>query len=191
MFKICSICKLEKEILSFSKNKNFKDGYLSRCKECDKIYIQKYKDKPYKKNLGYSKKYYWENKHKRDKVKLAKQSREYVAKNRKQVNINKMNWVKRHPDRSRAVKLARYWKDIPNHERVKKLQAMYEEQEYRCKICKIHQDDNKKTLCIDHCHTTKKVRGLLCDRCNHGIGHFKDNIDLMLEAIDYLKKSRE
>lgn len=47
----------------------------------------------------------------------------------------------------------------------------------------------KGGLCVDHCHTTKKIRGLLCERCNKGLGHFKDSIKVLESAIDYLKKA--
>ena len=40
---------------------------------------------------------------------------------------------------------------------------------------------------IDHCHTTGKVRGILCDLCNKGLGQFKDNITNLENAIVYLK----
>jgi hypothetical protein len=43
-------------------------------------------------------------------------------------------------------------------------------------------------LTIDHCHITKRVRGLLCHRCNFGLGQFRDRIDLLEKAIIYLKQ---
>lgn len=46
------------------------------------------------------------------------------------------------------------------------------------RICRLH---------IDHDHKTGKVRGLLCSRCNIGLGHFMDNIEFLLKAIRYLK----
>ena len=46
-----------------------------------------------------------------------------------------------------------------------------------------------KRLCVDHCHTTEKFRGLLCGRCNSGLGMFKDDIDVMASAISYLQQS--
>ena len=44
-------------------------------------------------------------------------------------------------------------------------------------------------VCVDHCHDTHQVRGLLCDNCNKGLGHFGDNIDYLLNAIQYLNKN--
>jgi Recombination endonuclease VII len=70
---------------------------------------------------------------------------------------------------------------------------MHKEQNSVCKICgKVEtriNSRNKKpfSLAVDHCHATKKVRGLLCSYCNHGLGNFKDSIELLEKAIAYLK----
>ena len=45
-----------------------------------------------------------------------------------------------------------------------------------------------KSLSVDHCHSTGKVRGLLCDSCNRGVGFFKDNEELLFSAIEYLSQ---
>lgn len=68
--------------------------------------------------------------------------------------------------------------------------AILLEQEERCKICKKHVSEFTKELAVDHCHKTNKVRGLLCSSCNTGIGHFKDNVELMNEGIKYLQNSK-
>ena len=54
----------------------------------------------------------------------------------------------------------------------------------KCAICGTA-PTNKK-LDLDHCHETKKIRGLLCNNCNRGLGHFKDNPELLRKAIDYI-----
>lgn len=66
---------------------------------------------------------------------------------------------------------------------------MLENQDFKCKICKKPQEDLLISLAIDHCHTTNKIRGLLCTNCNLGIGMFKDNIISLGNAIEYLKSS--
>lgn len=54
-----------------------------------------------------------------------------------------------------------------------------------CAICKesLTLDDSK----LDHDHFTDLVRGLLCDGCNLGLGSFRDSIDVLERAIEYLK----
>lgn len=56
-----------------------------------------------------------------------------------------------------------------------------------CKICK--RTDISKALHVDHCHKTNKIRGLLCNTCNRGLGFFKDNLELLKEAINYVSSS--
>lgn len=55
-----------------------------------------------------------------------------------------------------------------------------------CAICKKAPKIGKK-LVVDHCHTNGKVRGLLCAKCNSGIGFMEDNETSMWSAIIYLK----
>lgn len=72
--------------------------------------------------------------------------------------------------------------------------AMLLQQGNACAICRTEKtgvaEKNKKerSLAIDHDHATGKVRGLLCHRCNFGLGHFKDNPDLLTKAAAYLTK---
>lgn len=66
---------------------------------------------------------------------------------------------------------------------------MEQRQEYKCAICKISFSDLSTRPCIDHCHTTNKVRGLLCMKCNLGLGYFQDNPEFCNNAADYLINS--
>jgi hypothetical protein len=65
-------------------------------------------------------------------------------------------------------------------------QDMLEEQDFKCAICETHVDDLNFPLDVDHDHDTHEVRGLLCRKCNLGIGLFKDSIRLLKNAIKYL-----
>lgn len=67
---------------------------------------------------------------------------------------------------------------------------MFSNQNFSCAICKTKEFKGKGSKPhIDHCHKTGKIRGLLCTNCNHGIGQFKDNLELLQEAINYLKNN--
>jgi hypothetical protein len=46
------------------------------------------------------------------------------------------------------------------------------------------------TAHVDHCHVTNKVRGLLCNECNKGLGAFKDSVVYLQKAIQYLERSK-
>ena len=65
---------------------------------------------------------------------------------------------------------------------------MYNEQQGCCLICKIHQSEINKKFHVDHCHSTDKIRGLLCPDCNHLLGFAKDNTEILKNAIDYLQR---
>ena len=59
----------------------------------------------------------------------------------------------------------------------------------KCKICDTHVNKLAgNTLYIDHCHITGAIRGLLCSRCNSGIGMMNDNIDTVRSALRYLEQ---
>ena len=64
---------------------------------------------------------------------------------------------------------------------------MIADQKGKCAICEAELDNGKHT-CVDHCHTTGKIRGLLCTRCNWALGGFKDNPVILHSAIKYLQK---
>ena len=60
-------------------------------------------------------------------------------------------------------------------------QALVSRSGGRCGIC-----GAEAALCVDHCHETSRVRGLLCLHCNLGLGHFRDDPERMQAAIAYL-----
>lgn len=93
-------------------------------------------------------------------------------------------------------------KDLVRNNRLKKnfgislkeYEEMYINQKGLCKICenpeKAKQPNSEaiRMLCVDHCHRTGKIRGLLCTNCNILLGQSKDNTQILLNAIKYLKQ---
>ena len=73
---------------------------------------------------------------------------------------------------------------------VEQYDALLSKQDGKCAICAAKKPGGRtKMFFIDHCHSTGKVRGLLCMRCNTGLGLFLDNPKFLLNAISYLKEN--
>lgn len=69
---------------------------------------------------------------------------------------------------------------------------MLAEQGGKCAICSLDEANSVwGRLAVDHDHQTGKIRGLLCSPCNTGIGNFKDNVDRLNRALEYLLKGRD
>lgn len=66
--------------------------------------------------------------------------------------------------------------------------VMLKQQDGVCAICKEPEVVPNRSLSVDHDHVTGKVRGLLCSNCNPGIGKFKEKIELLEKAVEYLKR---
>ena len=62
--------------------------------------------------------------------------------------------------------------------------ALETQQGFRCAICGVYPDK----LFVDHDHKTGKVRALLCLLCNNGLGSFRDNIEFLESAVQYLRR---
>ena len=73
--------------------------------------------------------------------------------------------------------------------------SIMDEQRGCCAICGdsliFPAGSEKYRFALDHCHKTKKVRGLLCLQCNCVLGQSFDSIDILEKAVQYLKKHEE
>lgn len=87
--KICSKCKIEKELCEFNKHKLSKDGHKTSCRECQKIDSKIYKSKNKEKIKEQNKGYYINNK-----VKIVKRNKEYLLKNTDKVKNRKQEYYK-------------------------------------------------------------------------------------------------
>lgn len=115
---------------------------------------------------------------KKDKRRYANNSEELTEKAKEYYVYNKKKVKNRHLKKTYGISLECFNK-------------MREEQLFSCLICKEHEDNLPKGLFVDHCHTTEKVRGLLCQHCNFLLGMAKDNKQTLLEAIKYLEKAKD
>ncbi len=88
-----------------------------------------------------------------------------------------------HAEEIRGKKLVKnYWPHLTWQQAITEWNRMYQEQGGVCFF-----GHKTETLHVDHCHATGKIRGLLCYNCNDGLGRFKDDIEVLEKAIDYLK----
>ena len=128
---------------------------------------------------------------------------------RQEVKERQKKWLqedrKNNPERYKIYNKTNNNKDSELKSLKKSLQAinlslekyfqMLEECNNKCMICKKDEiktrQGNKTRLCIDHCHTSGKIRGLLCHKCNAALGMFEDNTDSIQEALNYLNKHKQ
>jgi hypothetical protein len=65
-------------------------------------------------------------------------------------------------------------------------QLRLKQQNGGCAICGKSEKENRKMLAIDHDHSTNKIRGILCDSCNKGLGLLGDTPSRLESAWRYL-----
>lgn len=105
------------------------------------------------------------------------------------------SYIKKNPQNLKVIKKREYNKNKRRY-RDKYYQNEYnitisdydlllEKQNEVCAICK-DRCKSGKMLAVDHCHKTGKIRGLLCTKCNTGLGNFNDNRQFLLLAADYI-----
>lgn len=130
---------------------------------------------------GVSKKWYADNP---DRV--AQRSREYRLLHKEELNEYGRAWRRANPE-----KAARYHKTVNIRKRFGiewgVYLAMLAMHDGVCAICR-KECDVVGSLAIDHDHKTGRVRGLLCNHCNTGLGKFRDDPTLLGNAITYLSR---
>lgn len=130
--------------------------------------------------------------------KVNERHRRWNSKNPEKVTKKHMQWERTHPES--AMKNKQEWaKENPTKIRTSHLKRHFgiTEEEYQellkkqggvCAIC--GSPPTKKSLYVDHDHGTGVIRGLLCGKCNSGIGLLKDSMNLVEKALNYLKRSQ-
>jgi hypothetical protein len=103
------------------------------------------------------------------------------------MTVRKVDWERKNPDKVRAIKknsnLRRNYGTT-----LAEFNRLYLVQKGLCAICSSPETDSTRSLSLDHCHKTKRIRALLCAQCNTGLGKFKDSVYNLESAIKYLKE---
>jgi hypothetical protein len=170
--KLCFSCVEYKPTSCFHKAKKEKDGFQYHCIDCSKKYhAKRYVDQ---------------------KDKLQAQLKKYKEENKEKLEVASLLWKKNNPDKvKRYQRTANLRKNFGIS--MDEYEQMLIKQNNLCAICEkpetfVHHQTNKPArLAVDHCHKTNKVRKLLCKNCNTALGLFKDDLDVMGNAVQYLK----
>lgn len=67
--------------------------------------------------------------------------------------------------------------------------SLFIKQEGCCAVCGIHQSSLTRSLAVDHCHSSGKVRGLLCGKCNTALGLLNESEQIMKNLISYMSEA--
>ncbi len=125
--------------------------------------------------------------------------------------ISRKNTMERHPDKDwNQCRKSFYIRNTKLNISIKVHKNFYQEkfllQNGKCAICnkpetmkaaqrknikEMFNTEKPKRLAVDHNHTTNKIRGLLCHKCNVALGSFQESIEILESAIEYLKKSKD
>lgn len=102
--------------------------------------------------------------------------RAYHQAHKQEANIRRQRWTRNNPEKSRSMWLKKRYKITLDNFNTKLLA-----QGNVCASCK-----QARKLCVDHDHTTGKVRGLLCDACNKALGLLEEKQATLVSLIEYL-----
>lgn len=110
---------------------------------------------------------------------------EYRRRNLEKIATQQRERYAKDPERYRGYELKKLYGIS-----LEEFKSLFEKQNGACLICKTTNPNGKgEKLHVDHCHSSEKVRGLLCTSCNIGLGHFKHSVELLQSAISYLAES--
>jgi hypothetical protein len=163
--KVCSCCKAPTTLANMSRSNQSKDGLGSWCKYCKAASARR-----------------WLTRNKQSVN--AKAKAEYALDGSKQ-REQASRWYAENKERGRQTRRA--WKLLKKFAVTEAdYQRMLEQQGGVCAICRGTQTVR---LAVDHSHKTGDTRGLLCRRCNLGLGFFDDSPGTLMAAIAYLARS--
>lgn len=203
--KRCTKCDVEKPLLEFSKAPRGKHGRKASCKSCDAM---RHAEQRIPKQRGPRRPALDEDSLKAcRKCGAEKPLRDFSLSRRATATTNAVyrsdckaccstraqQWFADNPDRAAASR--RRHNLASNYGLTEEdYKELLRQQGGVCAICGNDEPNEhgrtgtKFRLSVDHCHTTGRVRGLLCQKCNRAIGLLNDSADLLRKAIGYLER---
>lgn len=167
--KCCKRCKELKSADIFNKNKESKDGLQTWCRPCAAEYNKTRRDADIDAHRAASR--------------AAQKANPEAARIRRQRHKDKLGDSYKRREYGYHLQ-KQYGITVDDYE------AMFKRQGGQCAICldaKIWK--RRRTLVVDHCHATGKVRGLLCNQCNTAIGHLSDCKETAMRLFQYLDRA--
>lgn len=211
--KTCTKCgRLKKK---FPRNRGLKRGYSCWCSGCvaeskRRTYL-KYRERYclYSKNWSlehpdlakeYHKKYWLKNKKKlraykklwriRNRKRILEKSRRYYVDNKSRVRAKNDEWRMKNP--RRYYEMERGYRLRKAHGiTLWQYRSLLREQRKVCLICGTGKPGGIGSFQVDHNHKNRRIRGLLCNLCNRGIGYFQDDPKRCEKAATYLEESED
>ena len=162
MRKRCKKCERERSLSEFYRATGMRDGYRSECIECYNVARKARYPEVREQAIARAKAWQQANRERHLENQRKRRARPEV-KARERAG---------HLKRKFGITLAEY-------------DRMLAEQGGRCAICR-RRPTQGISLHVDHEHRTKRVRGLLCFRCNNALGDFRDRADFLVNALHYL-----
>jgi hypothetical protein len=198
ILKTCCTCKKDLPEDSYTQGEWSKVS-TKRCRSCVKIKNEKTSSRNKQAKAEYQKRYWQENKerlkventkrYRANKEKYRPARERWLIENRDRINAEHSANKEKHSYISWVQRLRRVYGIT-----VEDYDAMLSAQNFSCFICKTtdpgavgNRDSGRKVFAVDHCHESGKIRGLLCHRCNKGLGHFLDDRENLMRAADYIK----
>lgn len=122
--------------------------------------------------------------YKNNKEKLCSKQRDYYAKNKEKFTAYSRKWRAENPDKMRELRLKQYAISQDDYN------ALLVKQGGVCAVCgakPFSEEAKNRRLSVDHNHISGKVRGLLCIRCNIGLGMLRENLGILRNLIEYIE----
>lgn len=167
--KRCSRCYKVKPLGDFHRYQRSPDGRQNYCKVCTTEISRTKRDSPI------------------TRPEYLAQRRQHYQDNRERLRAEAAQRLREFPEAqalaSRKSRLKKTWGLT-----LGQYDEMVDAQMGRCHLC--HRPPTRNNLAVDHDHVTGRVRMLLCDPCNLGIGSLRDDPELLRRAADYIERFR-